>query len=83
MPPFSYEVRGAARGMISEEARQIPRGMLNNALIAVSVMVVNVLLASMAAYAFARMNFRGRQVLAVDEQWQFGRKPVKYQHEEE
>jgi multiple sugar transport system permease protein len=59
--PSSYEVRGAGRGMISEEARQIPRAMLNSAIIAASVMAVNVVFASMAAYAFARMNFRGKQ----------------------
>jgi multiple sugar transport system permease protein len=59
--PTSYEVRGAERGMISEEARQIPRAMLNSAMIAVSVMAVNIVFASMAAYAFARINFRGKQ----------------------
>jgi multiple sugar transport system permease protein len=59
--PTSESRRGSNRAMISEEARQIPRAMLNSAIIAASVMVVNVLFASMAAYAFARMNFRGKQ----------------------
>jgi ABC-type glycerol-3-phosphate transport system permease component len=59
--PHSYEVRGADRVMISEEARQIPRAMLNSAAIAVSVMAVNIVFASMAAYAFARLNFKGKQ----------------------
>jgi ABC-type glycerol-3-phosphate transport system permease component len=59
--PTSSTRSGTNRAMISEEARQIPRGMLNSALIAVSVMAVNILFASMAAYAFARMNFRGKQ----------------------
>jgi multiple sugar transport system permease protein len=59
--PTSASRRGSNRAMISEEARQIPRAMLNSAIIAASVMVVNVLFASMAAYAFARMNFRGKQ----------------------
>jgi ABC-type glycerol-3-phosphate transport system permease component len=53
--------RASDRAMISEEARQIPRAMLNSAVIAFSVMAVNVVFASMAAYAFARMNFRGKQ----------------------
>jgi multiple sugar transport system permease protein len=53
--------RASDRAMISEEARQIPRAMLNSAVIAVSVMAVNIVFASMAAYAFARMNFRGKQ----------------------
>jgi ABC-type glycerol-3-phosphate transport system permease component len=59
--PTSSTRSGTNRAMISEEARQIPRGMLNSALIAVSVMAVNILFASMSAYAFARMNFRGKQ----------------------
>ena len=60
--PQSYEVRGAERGMISAEARQIPRAMLNSALIALSVMGVNILFGSMAAYAFVRIKFRGKQL---------------------
>ena len=59
--PTSSTRSGFNRAMISEEARQIPRAMLNSALIAVSVMAVNIVFASMAAYAFARMNFRGKQ----------------------
>ena len=58
--PQSYEVRGAMRGMISEEARLIPQGMLNSAIIALSVMGINILCGSMAAYAFARIRFRGK-----------------------
>ena len=59
--PTSSTRSGTNRAMISEEARQIPRAMLNSAIIAVSVMAVNIVFASMAAYAFARMNFRGKQ----------------------
>jgi multiple sugar transport system permease protein len=59
--PTSSTRSGTNRAMISEEARQIPRAMLNSALIAVSVMAVNILFASMSAYAFARLNFRGKQ----------------------
>ena len=59
--PRSYEVRGSDRGMISQEARQIPRAMLNSAIVATAVMAVNIVFASMAAYAFARINFRGKQ----------------------
>ena len=59
--PTTSTRSGSNRAMISEEARQIPRAMLNSAVIAVSVMAVNVLFASMSAYAFARMNFRGKQ----------------------
>jgi multiple sugar transport system permease protein len=58
--PEKFEERGAMRGMISQEARLIPRGMLTSTIIALSVMGVNILFGSMAAYAFARIKFRGR-----------------------
>jgi len=58
--PQSYEVRGAMRGMISEEAREIPHSMMNSAIIALSVMGINILFGSMAAYAFARIRFRAK-----------------------
>jgi len=60
--PSSYEVRGTQRSMISEEARQIPHAMLNSAITATAVMAINIVFASMAAYAFARINFRGKQL---------------------
>lgn len=56
--PQTYEVRGAMRGMISQEARQIPRAMLNSGMIALAVMGINIVAGSMAAYAFARIRFR-------------------------
>jgi ABC-type glycerol-3-phosphate transport system permease component len=46
--------------MISEEARLIPKAMLTSSIIAVAVMGVNILFGSMAAYAFARIRFRGK-----------------------
>jgi ABC-type glycerol-3-phosphate transport system permease component len=58
--PQAYEERGAMRGMITQEARQIPNSMLNSAIIALSVMGINILCGSMAAYAFARVRFRGK-----------------------
>ena len=60
--PTVYARRASDRSMISETARQIPGAMLNSAAIAVSVMAVNIVFASMAAYAFARLNFKGKQV---------------------
>ena len=60
--PTVYSRRASDRSMISETARQIPGAMLNSAMIAVSVMAVNIVFASMAAYAFARINFKGKQV---------------------
>jgi multiple sugar transport system permease protein len=58
--PASYEERGAQRAMVSEEARLIPRAMLNSATVALAVMAANIVFGSMAAYAFARIRFRGK-----------------------
>jgi ABC-type glycerol-3-phosphate transport system permease component len=58
--PRSYEIRGANRGMISDAARQVPGSMINSMIVALAVMAVNVVLGAPAAYAFARMRFRGR-----------------------
>ncbi len=60
--PSSFEVRGTQRSMISAEARQIPHAMLNSAITATAVMAVNIVFASMAAYAFARISFRGKRL---------------------
>ena len=60
--PPTFEERGARRGMISEEARQIPRAMLNSGITAVSVMGVNILFGSMAAYALVRIKFKGKRL---------------------
>ena len=54
----SYEARGASRGMITQEVRQIPRGLATSSIIAVAVMGVNMVFGGMAAYAFARFRFR-------------------------
>jgi len=56
--PQLYEERGAMRGMITQEVRQIPNAMKNSAIAAVSVMGINIIFGSMAAYAFARIHFR-------------------------
>ena len=58
--PSSYEVRGALRGMISDAARQVPDSMINSTVVALGVMAVNILFGAPAAYAFARMQFRGK-----------------------
>jgi ABC-type glycerol-3-phosphate transport system permease component len=58
--PATYLTAGANRNMISDAARQVPAGMLNSMLVALGVMAVNILLGAPAAYAFARLNFRGQ-----------------------
>jgi ABC-type glycerol-3-phosphate transport system permease component len=58
--PEAFEERGADRAMVSEEARLIPKAMFTSATVAVAVMGVNMIFGSMAAYAFARIRFRGK-----------------------
>jgi multiple sugar transport system permease protein len=61
--PSSYEQTGALRSMISNEARDVPRAILNSFVIATAVMFINLVLGSMAAYAYARLRFTGRAVM--------------------
>ena len=58
--PASYEQRGALRSMISNEARDVPRAILNSFIVAAAVMFVNLIFGSMASYAYARLRFQGR-----------------------
>ena len=58
--PESYEQRGALRSMISDEVRAVPRAILNSVLVATAVMFINLILGSLAAYAYARIRFPGR-----------------------
>src|SRR5215831_13849196 len=58
--PATYLTAGANRNMISDAARQVPAGMLNSMLVALGVMAVNIVLGAPAAYAFARLSFRGQ-----------------------
>ncbi len=44
----------------SDVARQVPRSMYNSSVVALGVMLANLLLGAPAAYAFARMRFRGK-----------------------
>jgi multiple sugar transport system permease protein len=60
--PESYEQRGALRSMVSTEVRDVPRAIFNSAVVATAVMFVNLILGSLAAYAYARIRFPGRRV---------------------
>jgi ABC-type glycerol-3-phosphate transport system permease component len=60
--PDVYLTAGANRDMISDAARQVPRGMWNSSIVALGVMAVNIGLGAPAAYAFARLRFRGQAV---------------------
>ena len=58
--PESYEQRGALRSMISNEVRDVPRAIVNSAVVATAVMLINLAFGSLAAYAYARVRFPGR-----------------------
>jgi len=59
-PPQEYAERGLLRSSITQEALRIPQGLVNSLLIAVVVTAVNLIFGALAAYTFARENFRGR-----------------------
>ncbi|MDH7487561.1 MAG: carbohydrate ABC transporter permease [Anaerolineae bacterium] len=48
------------RTMISQEVRLVPRTILNSFIVASVVMLINCLIGSLAAYAFARLRFAGK-----------------------
>ena len=61
--PQGQAVRGTLRSRISQEARSIPAALENSAIVALTVALVNVALGVLAAYTFARLNFRGKAVV--------------------
>jgi multiple sugar transport system permease protein len=58
--PTAYEVTGQLRSRISQEARLIAPALKNSFIIALSVLLVNLLFATPAAYAFARLRWKYR-----------------------
>jgi len=58
--PQKIKEKGTSRSMISQEALMIPRGLLNSFAIAMGTMLVNLLFGSLAAFAYARLRFKGR-----------------------
>ena len=56
--PTSYEVTGQLRSRISQEARLIAPALRNSFIIALSVLLINLLFATPAAYSFARLRWR-------------------------
>ena len=59
--PQSHLVSGQMRTMISQEIRLVPHAILNSMIVATGVMIVNLIVGSLAAYAFARLRFPGRR----------------------
>jgi multiple sugar transport system permease protein len=58
--PTAYEVKGQLRSRISQEARLIPQALKNSFIVATSVMIINLVIGSLAAYTFSRLRFRGK-----------------------
>jgi multiple sugar transport system permease protein len=58
--PKSHLVTGQLRTMISQEVRLVPRTIINSALIAITVMIINWIMGSLAAYSYANLRFRAR-----------------------
>src|SRR5512135_2891182 len=56
--PTAYEVTGQLRSRISQEARLIAPALVNSFIVALSVLLINLLFATPAAYAFARLRWR-------------------------
>jgi multiple sugar transport system permease protein len=58
--PEAFEQAGTGRTMISNEIRDVPRAIVNSLVVASAVMFINLILGSLAAYAYARLRFPGR-----------------------
>ena len=59
--PTAYEVTGQLRSRISEEARLIAPALKNSFIVAGTVMLINLLFGTPAAYTFARIAFKGKK----------------------
>lgn len=58
--PAAYEERGLLRSPITKEALFLPQSIGNSFVVAILVTIFNLVLGALAAYTFARENFRGR-----------------------
>ncbi len=58
--PQVYAETGSKAILLSEAPLQVPRSMVNSSIVALAVMVINIVFGAPAAYAFARIPFRGK-----------------------
>jgi multiple sugar transport system permease protein len=56
--PTAYEVKGQLRSRISQEARLIAPALKNSFIVAISVMLINLIVGTPAAYTFSRLQFK-------------------------
>jgi multiple sugar transport system permease protein len=59
--PAAYASKELLRGTVTQDVRQIPKGLRNSFIVALGTVLINLVLATLAAYTFARERFRGRQ----------------------
>ncbi len=59
--PAAYASKELLRGTVTKDVRQIPTGLRNSFIVAIGTVLVNLVLATLGAYTFARERFRGRQ----------------------
>lgn len=60
--PESHLTSGQMRSMISQEVRRVPQAIGNSLIVATGVMIINLIVGSLAAYAYARLRFPGRKI---------------------
>jgi multiple sugar transport system permease protein len=60
--PQAYEQRGLLRSPVTQEARLLPWGLQNSLIVAASVLAVNLIFGTLAAYTFARERFKGSRL---------------------
>ncbi len=58
--PERIAVRGVLRGRAATEARYLPLALANSVIVATSVTIVNLLAGGLSAYAYSRVNFKGK-----------------------
>lgn len=59
--PDSHLTSGQMRTMISQEVRLVPRAIVNSLVVATGVMLINLVVGSLGAYAYARLRFPARR----------------------
>jgi multiple sugar transport system permease protein len=59
--PAAYASKELLRGTVTQDVRQIPKGLRNSFIVALGTVLINLVFATLAAYTFARERFRGRQ----------------------
>ena len=59
--PSAYASKELLRGTVTQDVRQIPKGLRNSFIVAIGTVLINLVFTTLAAYTFARERFRGRQ----------------------